>query len=160
MSFTLTPSPSALAGKWVWLFPATYLVHLGEEFCGGEGFYRWLVQFAGNGLTAGQFLTINAAFMSIMIASMLLILRAPAWRWLLCGYGALVMINGMLHGIGTLITATYSPGLVSGMLLWVPLGVYTLRRCRRALPPEMFWFGLSAGIAMHAAVSLIALTIG
>lgn len=159
-SMSLTSAPPALAGKWLWLFPATYLVHLTEEYWGGEGFYRWLAKFAGNGLTAGQFLSINAVFMIIMILSMLVILRGPAWHWLLSGYGTLVVINGALHVIGTMVTATYSPGLVSGVLLWIPLGIYTLRRSRRALPPVVFWFGFSAGIVMHAAVSLIALTIG
>lgn len=153
----IKPQPP-LAGWWILLFPLTYLVHIAEEYWGGEGFYLWLRKFAGAALTAEQFLSLNSFFMIFMIVSMIVILAFPAWQWLLNGYGTLVFINGALHVIGSIITSSYSPGAFSGVLLWMPLGFYTIRRAWRSLPRESFWFGLSAGIALHAAVSLIALT--
>lgn len=149
---------TTFAGWWILIFPLTYLVHIAEEYWGGEGFYQWLRKFAGAGMTAEQFLSINSFFMIVMIASMIVILAFPAWQWLLNGYGALVFINSALHVIGSCVTMSYSPGAVSGVLLWMPLGVYTIRRAWHSLPRERFWFGLSTGIVMHAMVSLVALT--
>lgn len=141
------------------IFPLTYAVHFAEEYWGGEGFYRWLREFSGTAMTAEQFLSLNSFFMIVMIASMIIILAFPAWQWLLNGFGALVFINGALHVIGAMVTASYSPGMISGIFLWMPLGLYTMRRAWRSLPRERFWLGLSTGIAMHATVSLMALTV-
>ena len=30
----------ALSGRWIWLFPASYAVHIAEEGLAGERFYR------------------------------------------------------------------------------------------------------------------------
>lgn len=48
-------SPTFLA----WLLPATYLIHLLEEYFGGEGFPVWLSRFMNANLSAADFLLIN-----------------------------------------------------------------------------------------------------
>jgi len=35
-------------GQWVWLLPATYLIHLVEEVWGGEGYAAWITRLSGS----------------------------------------------------------------------------------------------------------------
>jgi hypothetical protein len=77
-------------------------------------------------------------------------------RWLLVGFGAVVLVNAVAHLAATAATRSYSPGAVSGALLWLPLGAWTLAAGRRSLSGRDFGVGLAAGVLMHAAVTLLA----
>jgi hypothetical protein len=35
------------SGRWQWLFPASYAVHIAEEGLAGERFYRWIHRVVG-----------------------------------------------------------------------------------------------------------------
>jgi hypothetical protein len=48
---------------------------------------------------------------------------------------------------------------VSGLLVWIPLGVYALRRSHRELAPQDFRRGVIAGVIVHALVIAVASTI-
>jgi uncharacterized iron-regulated membrane protein len=65
------------------------------------------------------------------------------------------LINGVLHLLGTLASRSYSPGLVSGLLVWIPLGVFTLQRARHSVKPKIFWRGLAVGVVIHAFVIVL-----
>jgi hypothetical protein len=70
----------------------------------------------------------------------------------------LVLINGIAHiGHGILFQG-YNPGLVSAILVFVPLGLYTLRLihadCSRK--PLAHAIGLASGVGIHAAIILFA----
>lgn len=140
----------------VWLFPVTYLLHLGEEYWGGEGFPSWLSRVAGATLSKQDFVTINFVGLIFMVVAVLLI-RWHRWRWLLVGLGGVVLLNGLLHLAGTLLTRSYSPGLFSGMLCWIPLGVFTLYQAWHQTSRRSFWIGVIVALGLHALVSLIAL---
>ncbi len=144
-------------GNWVWLFPLTYLVHIAEEFWGGVGFYRWIARIAGAELSAQTFLNLNAAFWIVMTALVTIAVWTRAADWLIVGLGAVVLINGSAHTLGSIITQSYSPGVVSGLCLWIPLGVWTLRRAWRELARTTFYAGVFAGFALHVLVFLLAL---
>ena len=50
---------------WLWLFPATYAVHIAEEGLAGQRFYRWiqripLVRALGVQISGSSFLVVNA----------------------------------------------------------------------------------------------------
>ena len=62
-----------------------------------------------------------------------------------------------VHAGGTLLTASYSPGVVSAVLLWLPLGVMTLVRGHRVLAARSFRSGVLIGVVAHAFVPLIAM---
>jgi hypothetical protein len=57
------------AGSWVWLFPATYLIHTLEEGCVGERFYAWIRRVLGRSLSPRAFLALNALFFVAMSAA-------------------------------------------------------------------------------------------
>jgi hypothetical protein len=150
-----TSRTGGLAGKWVWLFPATYLAHIAEEYWGGEGFPRWVARVAGAALSEGEFLTLNALAWVLMVGAIVAAARG-VWRWPLVAFGLVVLLNALLHVGGSVITRSYSPGLVTGLLFWLPLGAVTLGRAWRGVPRRTFAVGVIAGLIAHAVVSLLA----
>ena len=52
---------------WIWLFPATYALHIAEEYWGGEGFAAWVSRFARTPLTEDLFLLLNAIGLTAMV---------------------------------------------------------------------------------------------
>jgi len=45
---------------WSWLFPVTYLLHLAEEYWGGEGYSAYLLKLRGVQLSPTRFLVVQA----------------------------------------------------------------------------------------------------
>ncbi|HLL77758.1 MAG TPA: HXXEE domain-containing protein [Pyrinomonadaceae bacterium] len=142
--------------RWGWLFPATYGVHIVEEWRGGEGFPAWFSRVMGARLTAEQFLALNAYALAGMTLGVVLTLLFRQMRWLLVGFGAAVLINGLAHIGASALTRSYSPGVVSGALLWLPLGAWMLAAGRKDLSRRDFSVGVVVGIAMHVVVTMLA----
>ncbi len=81
---------------------------------------------------------------------------SPELRGLLPALATAMMVNGSLHVILGALTRSYSPGAVSGLLLWVPLGALTLHACWSTLPRRTYWTGALAGLALQAVAFLAA----
>jgi hypothetical protein len=142
--------------RWGWLFPAAYAVHILEEWRGGEGFPAWVSRVMGAELSVERFLALNAWALAGMTLGVVLTLVFRRMRWLLVGFGAVVVVNGFAHLAASAATRSYSPGVVSGALLWLPLGLCTLRAGRANLSRRDFGAGLAVGLLMHAVVTLLA----
>lgn len=136
-----------------WLFPVTYLVHIVEEWFGG--FVAWYAREFGGGLSESAFIVANAAALAGMTLGVALAYKFGAMRWLLVSFGAATFVNGVAHLAAGLATLSYSPGVVSGALLWLPLGFVAVRAGRGGLTRRSFVAGLIVGVLMHAAVILI-----
>ena len=145
-----------MTGAWLWLFPLTYLVHLAEEAWAGERFYRWVARIVGRPIPARAWALLNIAFMVAMLAAVAVAQRGQA-SWIVPGLGTIVSINAVAHAVSTRITRTYSPGLFSGLLLWLPLGIATLWFSLHALPRTTWAAGIGAGIVVHGIVAVLAL---
>jgi len=145
---------------WLLLFPATYLVHILEEYYAGEGFPEWIGRISRVTLSKAQFLLINASLWVAMLAVTLTVRRVSTGGCLIVALGVIVALNGAGHLAGTISTRTYSPGLISGLVLWVPLGIYTCSRVMLLLSPLQILAGVAAGIGLQGIVSLIALAVG
>ena len=142
-----------------WLFPATYMAHIAEELWAGEGFPSWASRHTGLGFTPQRFLALNGVVLLVMIVCAALATRRPSLRWLLPALAAAVTLNGLAHIAASLVTRSYSPGLLSGTLLWVPLGIATLIRCSHSLSRRELLGGVAAGLAAHAIITLCAVAI-
>jgi hypothetical protein len=145
---------------WLLLFPATYALHIIEEYRAGEGFRRWIRRIARIVLSPAQFLSVNAALWVVMTFAVLSVHSLSADGWIVVALAVLVAVNALGHLMGTLVTRSYSPGLATGLGLWTPLGIYTLIRTVPALPATQLWIGVAAGLVIQAMVSLIALILG
>ncbi|HKP87298.1 MAG TPA: HXXEE domain-containing protein [Blastocatellia bacterium] len=147
---------SNLPRAWPLLFPVTYLAHVAEEYWCGGGFYDWLSRFAGVNLTPERFLELNAYAWVVMLLISLLAIAISSMRWAVIPLATAVLVNGLAHAVGSIITLSYSPGLFTGLLLWVPLGAFTLRREYGVRSRKVYYAAIVFGLALHAAVTLAA----
>lgn len=139
-----------------WLFPLTYALHLCEEYWGGEGFPRWISRLADVSFTNQEFLVLNSLAMVFMTVGATLIFKHN-WRWLLIALGGVVFINGSLHLVFSIVTWSYSPGLISGVLCWMPLGLFTIYRQWTLASRPSFFIGVFLALGLHSMVSLLML---
>jgi hypothetical protein len=148
-------SQKRLFEDWIWLFPLTYLIHALEEYFGGEGFYRWVARIIGRGMTAEQFVIINSFALLMMIAGVMIFRKTPSVRWLTITFATIAFINAVAHLAGSILTNTYSPGVVSGVLLWLPLGAATFYRAWKRVTGRSFIAGAAVGAVIHALLFLV-----
>ncbi|MBX3465057.1 MAG: HXXEE domain-containing protein [Planctomycetes bacterium] len=146
------PSPRAF-----W-FPASYVAHATEEYCCGETFPVWISRLAHVQFTATAFLWLNGIALGAMVAAAWFATHHERLRLLITTLATIVTINGTAHVIGSIATASYSPGVVTGAICWLPLGVVTLRRSRHELTRGAFATGIAFGVFAHAVVSAIVIT--
>ena len=151
----------------VWLFPASYAAHVVEEWLGG--FPEWLAVFGREGLPRGAFVAINGVAMTLMIVATHLVTRAErksramaeddGHGWIAVAIATILLVNGLMHIGASLLTATYSPGLFTSMVLYLPIAQLALFRAWQQAPRRAFLRGTCAGVAMHALVSGIAIAL-
>ena len=142
------------AGAWLWLFPLAYGLHIAEEHW--LRFPAWLAGLDRPFVSSSQFLFLNAVCWLLMVAAVLLIRARSSRAWLVVTLAAILGINAGLHLLGSIVTGTYSPGSVTGALLYIPLVVYALRQ---VLPRVDRGLAVRAGIlglAIHGGVMLLA----
>ena len=142
---------------WSCLIPFTYVIHIAEEFYGGEGYPAYLKRLRGVELSPTRFLVGQAIGLGLIIIGLLIARRLNFPKQLLIILGAVVMVNGFSHLGTTLYYREYSPGLISGVLIWIPLGLVTLISFKRDLSVRRYWLYVAIGIAINAAVALITL---
>ena len=130
----------------------TYLAHLAEEYWGGMGFPAWVQLHAGIPLTLPVFLQLNSTFFAVMAAGVLAGWRVEPARWLYIPLGTAVLINGALHLIASIVTLSYSPGVLTGALLWVPLGGMVIRTASSIWPRRRITVGILLGVGLHLLV--------
>ncbi|HWS98860.1 MAG TPA: HXXEE domain-containing protein [Pyrinomonadaceae bacterium] len=148
------PRTDNFVGSWAWLLPASYLAHIAEEYWGG--FPAWIARFWGVESSVDNFLSWNGGALVMMCVGVALVLLTKSYRWLLVSFGTVVLINGVVHALASVATWSYSPGLITGLLFYVPLGLFTLRRAKGRVNARTFRAGLIVGVAMHAVVVLLA----
>jgi hypothetical protein len=104
-----------------WIFFLASLVHLGEEYFFPGGFMQFMRRFNPRWAAA-----VNVPFAVIVNSAFLVLVLAGAWLGesallFSLSIAALLFINGMIHLAGAIITRHYVPGLISSLLLFIPL---------------------------------------
>ncbi|HUM06962.1 MAG TPA: HXXEE domain-containing protein [Terriglobales bacterium] len=125
----LTVFPSKTAVVLIWLLPIAFGLHVAEEFALPGGFGEWYRGYRPQWalrITPSYLLRVNVVGGA---ACLLMPLGAFDYRggysfggihvW--CILTSAMAFNGMLHLLGTIQTRQYSPGVVTGMAVYVPL---------------------------------------
>lgn len=141
----------------VWLLVASYAAHLAEEYIGG--FPEWFAVLAGRPMPRDVFVTINAVAFAAMAVAARAATRREGLGWLAIGIATILFVNGVAHLLASLATGTYSPGLITGVVLYVLLGQLALVRAWHQVPPPFFRRGVIAGPAAHAVVATTAVAL-
>lgn len=142
------------------LFPATYLLHIAEEYWGGEGFSAYVARTRGVNLSPSLFLLMNGIGLALMILGVWLSRRYKFSQWMMVCLGMVVLGNGLSHTINSVVTREYNPGVISGLLIWIPLGLASLTQVRGQMERRRYWTALAIGIVILAIVALMALSGG
>jgi hypothetical protein len=141
----------------VWLLPLSYAIHILEEWFGG--FPEWIVIVIGSPLPRSAFVVINAVSFAAMILATRATTRRESNGWMGIAIATILLVNGIAHILGSLVTSTYSPGLLTGTILYVPLAQLALLRAWSQAEDGMFGKGVMTGIALHALVVAVAYAI-
>ncbi len=140
---------------WAWAFPLFYGAHIVEEGWAGIGFPHWVAEHSGRLMSQTTFLTLNTIGLLAMIVAVWAGRRWRRARWLLVSVATVTFANGVLHLLASLLTGSYSPGLLTGLLLWTPLGAFALARMRSS--ESAYRLGVATGLAVSGLVVLLAL---
>jgi len=138
-----------------WLLPVTFAAHIAEEYF--AGFPAWFTRVAGARLTTERFFEVSGLGWVAMAIGVLIATAVRPARIVLVALAAMVLTNAVLHCGASLATAGYSPGTVTAVLLWIPLGVTLLARLQREISHAELAIGIGVGVAVHAMVVLAAL---
>jgi uncharacterized membrane protein len=70
--------------------------------------------------------------------------------------GATVFLNGLSHIINSLVYDRYDAGLISGSVIFIPLGLATLINLRNSMRRQRYIVGLLLGVVIQAIALIIA----
>lgn len=141
---------------WAWLFPATYAVHALEEYFGG--FPAWFSMLTGGTMTDEWFVALNTlAFCVMTVLVFVFHLRGGRTVVVPVALATVVLVNGSAHAISSILSRSWSPGVVSGVMLWIPLGVLVWRWANVHVRLQTRVAGAIVGLMLHALVTFSAL---
>ena len=132
--------------------PIVFAIHVAEE---APGFVAWFNSLVTPGITQRLFLSVNATGFLITLATASLVAKsrssgacivAVAW------VGFLMLANGALHLVATLVHSRYSPGVITGSLLYLPFSFLFMKAVvrERAIPWRVVLLvALAGGIPMY-----------
>ena len=138
----------------LWPFVPAYAIHVAEEWFGG--FMTWVAQVAGSAMSDTGFLAINAVAMLLLVAAVRAASRADSHGWMAVAIATVFLINTVTHVAGAVLTRSYAPGLISAVVLYVPLGSLTMIRAFDQAPRAAIARGMIVGAVLHALVFVIA----
>ena len=141
---------------WIWLFPLSQALHATEERLEGYGFHAWLRSRSHEPFSPQQTEIMHVAFVIGMLLICWLAIRFSAAAWMVVGLGALILLNAASHLVGAFLSSSARSGLITSVLFWVPLGIYTLIRTWRHLDRRQFWIGCAAGALVEIPITWLA----
>ena len=130
----------------LWAFVPVYFVHLLDERFWGVGTANWSTAHSPFYFTNYAWLWVNIPSMLALALVVVLIARGAIPEWAVVALGIHLLLHAVTRIVGTLIFASVSPGVVSGVLLCLPLAVWSLVRAYRQLSQRGLRFGIIAGI--------------
>lgn len=111
-----------------WSLAGAASIHIIEEFAFPGGFKAWWRAYMPNtaASVSNRFLIIINGILIAFSVTVALAMATPegngvaAWLTL----AALLFSNAIFHVIGAIRTRRYSPGMISGIVLYIPLAIY------------------------------------
>lgn len=101
------------------------IIHVTEEYFYPGGFLFWakknLPQIK-NRINAKFAVIVNSLFILLSASGIFLGGRYPEFVYSIAG---LLFVNGIMHIFSSIYTKSYSPGLISSIILYLPLSIYS-----------------------------------
>ena len=148
------PSEPSLT-VWSWIFPVTYLLHIAEEYWVGGGYSAYILRLRGVHLSSTRFLLAQSIGFVLVVAGILLARRFKFRNMMFVILGAIVVVNGLTHTLTSIRYWEYGPGLLTSLLVWLPLGIAALLRFKHHTTTRRYWIGVAIGVAVNVVVGVI-----
>ncbi|NNM05308.1 MAG: HXXEE domain-containing protein [Gemmatimonadetes bacterium] len=148
------PHGPSVAPRATLLLPVAYLFHLVEEWFGG--FTSWTQSVSIYDVGDGEFLAINATAFILVALGTLAARREPKMAWVATSLAALFGLNALLHGLATVAWSSYAPGVITGILVYLPLSIVILRASFRQMSRGAFVGSVTFGVLLHGLVAVVA----
>ena len=104
-----------------WVLTAAYAAHVMEEYA--LDWKGWVKDMAGADIPWGEFFVTNAAVIVLGICCAMTGWARPAISLV---YPALMLVNALFfHVLPTIIKRVYSPGVLTSVLLFIPLSGFS-----------------------------------
>lgn len=87
-----------------------------------------------------------------MLAGIRLAHRSARFHWIVPALAAAVLLNTAGHLVGSFSTGGYSTGLITAIILWIPLGLLTLTRVWDQASARTLVAGLVIGVLIELVV--------
>ena len=143
-------------GALLWLLAASYAIHVAEEWFGG--FPAWVARIVSRPMPTGAFVIINATAMLLMIIGVRAAIKRETSGWIAVTIATIALVNTLSHLGGAFVTRGYAPGVISAVVLYVPLGSLTMIRALDQARGQVAR-GVVVGLLLHAAVFVIAFAV-
>jgi hypothetical protein len=95
-----------------------------------------------------------------MLLGMFLARRLRFLEWLVVCLCTVEAANGVSHTLTAVVKSSYNPGLVTGLLLFIPLGAASLYLLKKSMSRNRYLTAMAVGVAIQGVVSLLALSGG
>ena len=153
---TPTRRPSEKLTKlWSWIFPITYLIHIAEEYWGGEGYSAYLFRVRGVHMSPARFLAAQSIGFLLVTTAVILARQLSFPQTMILILGTIVLVNGLTHSVTSITTHSYGPGLYSSVFIWIPLGILTLLRFKVAVSRRRYWLCIGIGVFVNVLIAVV-----
>ena len=130
-----------------------YMLHQYEEW-DGDRFRIYINNHLGHGK---NLLTHKAGFVinifgvwGVITVSLYLAFFINTGFGLIATY--LVLVNAFVHIVAAFVLRSYNPGLISAIILFVPLGIYTMYRVNFVSHSAFQYLGIAIAILIHVGI--------
>ena len=141
-------------GGLLWPFVPAYAIHVAEEWF--AGFPVWIARVTGRPVPDAAFVLINSVALVLLIAGIRAATRKEDSGWIAVAVATIALVNTIAHAAGAAFTRSYSPGLISAIVFYVPLASLTMIRALDQAPRLQLRRGVAAGLLIHAGVFVLA----
>lgn len=134
---------------WPTVFPTVYLAHLLDERLWPPGTANWVTANTSLHFTNSAWLWVNLVSLAAMIVVSVLLARGVLPRSSEVAISTHIGLHGATRVLGTIFSLSIAPGVVTGVLLCLPLSVPLLLHGWKSLPRRSFVLALVAPVTQY-----------
>ena len=136
------------SSQWLWLFVPAYFLHAIEEV-------KAVGALHGINLSLSRYVAFSSLALLLMVLGIVLAQRFKFNQLFCVCLGTTFLVNGLSHILNTVIVR-YDPGVISGTVILIPLGLATLIGLRKSLSRLRYVVGMALGIAIQGIATILA----
>jgi hypothetical protein len=136
------------------LFPISYAVHYLEELLATAPVRLWWLRL-DDARDRPSFNIASAVALGLMIAGVMLAPRGPRYHWIAPALAVALLLNTAGHFIGSVSARAYSAGMLSALILWLPLSLLMMMRVADQASAKTIVGGVIAGSVIEGIVVVV-----